>query len=110
MGWSIYLKDGDGNICEVEPFNEGSNIIGDDYQFKAEICVTYNYREFFRFSWLSGKSAKETIPVLKERINDFADEQPSDNYWKCTKGNVKKILKVLLSWAEMYPDAIWTVH
>lgn len=126
MGWVVCLKDDKGKCCEVPSFYEGSNIRCSPSQLikgsngmtiiKAEskvvpdITVTYNYGKLFSFSRLDGKTGKVSQRILKRLISRLGHSKPSKNYWKCTKGNVRKIAQLLLSWAQIYPTAIWDVQ
>lgn len=109
MGWDIDLINPDNEEpVEVAPHTEGSTyaISGTT---AAWLTVTYNYHPFFRFGWLDGKPARETIPTLEATVNEFGVEQDAD-YWASTPGNVGHVCSVLLGWARQHPDAEWVVR
>lgn len=108
MSWWIYLQNGD-TAVEVKRHQEGGTyqVGGAD---DAVINVTYNYGNLFRFPELDGKTGSETLPMLDEFLTRHGMEEPSNNYWDSTPGNVVKTIRVLQSWALQYPDAKWSVH
>jgi len=93
------------------------HILGANYEVGGSnelfLSITQNYRPIFvevfgldGIRFLYGKSGAETIPLLKTAISKLRDD-PVDDYWKCTQGNVKRVLYSLLSFAQMRPDGIW---
>lgn len=81
---------------------------------EASLNVTYNYAPIFYKLFhengirvLYGMSGAESISLLSEAIHKLSNDVSKD-YWKCTEGNVKKVLHQLLSFAKMRPDGIWS--
>lgn len=81
---------------------------------EAHINITYNYWGILSkvldsekgIRSIYGKSASETIPLLKKAITQLQDDV-DDDYWKPTEGNVKQALYQLLALANLRPDGIW---
>jgi hypothetical protein len=80
----------------------------------AKTNITYNYGKFFRrvlcpensIRLLYGMTGAESIPVIKEAIEQLGDDI-DDDYWKPTEGNAKRSLYQCLALAQMCPDGIW---
>ena len=113
MSYGIALREGN-NICSVERHIEGCNIqVGGSTE--AHILITYNYGPHYYkhidpekgLRWLYGKRASETIERLESAIAALGTER-ADDYWAPTKGNAGYALSILLGWARMHPDAIWS--
>ena len=93
-------------------------LTGGTYAVGGTTClslnITYNYSKYFRqyideedgIRSLYGKTAAETIPILKEAIDNL-DNDVSDNYWDATEGNAKRALIKLLAIAQLRPDGVW---
>lgn len=80
---------------------------------EAWLNVTYNYApHFYRvlgkegIRSIYGKTARETIPLLKAAADRLGDDA-HPNYWEATEGNAKRALLQLLALAEMRPDGVW---
>ena len=77
--------------------------------------ITYNYGNIFRkvmrdgIKGLQGKTAAETLPILKSAIEKLKNDV-SDDYWEATEGNAKKALTQLYAMAQMRPDGVWDVN
>ena len=108
MGWSIQLIDAEGQPARVVRHREGGIVRLTDDNDRAEIDVTYNYREFFNFGRLHGLIAKASIPQLEEAVQRLGTDR-SGNYWEPTPGNAGWIAFVLLQWARAYPEYRWVV-
>ena len=108
MSWWIYLQDSNtGENVEVPPHKEGGTFaLGGTRE--GEINVTYNYGKWFAFRELNKMQASETIPRLKQAMEELGIDTDRD-YWKPTKGNVGYTCGILLRWAEMNPEAVWKV-
>lgn len=82
----------------------------------ARLNVTYNYAKAFSKAFnnpegvkiLNGKSAAESIQLIKDALPLLADNVTED-YWEPTEGNAKSVLTQLLALAYMRPDGIWEV-
>ena len=113
MSDEIRLEYG-GISAEVMAHQEGGTYaVGNT---KAELNVTWNYNVFFRehldekgLDYLCGKKAKDTIEKLEIALENLNGFKPNDNYWKPTAGNARKVLEILLEWAQLHPSAIWKV-
>ena len=116
MSYDIRLLDP--KTRETIEFDERHKIRGGTYALggttEAWLNITYNYCEYFYkhidpkdgIRWLYGKTAEETIPILKGAIASLGTRQ-SKNYWKPTRGNAGIALEGLLYFAELRPDGIW---
>jgi hypothetical protein len=121
MGWDISLTK-DGKVLESKKsrVNHGSMLVFDENgagSRSADMSITYNYSKIYYrddilgpqgINGFNGKTAKETIPILKRAISNLKDDA-TDDYWEATEGNVKKALIPLLEFAEEFPDGIWHV-
>ncbi len=112
MSWWISLKL-NGDIVSVSPHYEGATIaIGGEPT--AELNVTYNYSGIIKealgygFRALNGRRAGDVISDLTTAVQLLGDN-PDEDYWAPTNGNVGHMLNILLGWATMYPDAIFEV-
>lgn len=82
----------------------------------ARLSVTYNYSPFYetvfpeseRLYWLQDKTAAETIPILEAAVTALGVVRDPD-YWTSIAGNAGYALNILLGWARLHPDAIWSV-
>lgn len=109
MSYWIYLEDRDGNAADVAAHEEGGTFAMGGMP-QAELNVTYNYSDIFSIKKeLDGKTAAETLPLLKQKVAEFGVERDND-YWKSTEGNVGYMLEILRRWAEQYPDYKWRVN
>ena len=123
MSWWVYLKDEQDNLCSVPPFIEGGTTYGEvDTTGKiipspnsvAEINVTYNYAIHFGdlgsdgLRSLNGLRAKYAIDTLQKVIQKLNTDR-SDDYWEPTEGNARHTLEILLKWAQLCPDAIFSI-
>lgn len=133
MGWDVDLIQ-DGEIVKVPKHAAGSILsvdakTGEVGQTEASMLVTYNYSELYNLvideslpDFLEGKKAKDTVEKLKlivkklgtrqyKRSRDDArmgDDQIID-YWAPTMGNAGYIAMILLDWALLYPEAVWSI-
>ena len=112
MSYSICLQR-DGEAVQVPSHEEGgAYVLGGTTE--AALNITYNYSWFYRrcidsggIRWLYGLTGKETEAVLEAAVNELGTRQYKD-YWAPTPGNAGHALSILLKWARLYPDAIWT--
>ena len=122
MSWWISLDYADIRECLVPNHTEGGtyclgNTNGEVGTQEASLNVTYNYSPFYYqlinteegIRWLSGKTANETIPILENAVSVLGCEKTED-YWDANEGNAGYALSILLSWAKLHPDAIWSVN
>lgn len=107
MSYWIYLKDENGDTCEVDNHEEGG-IYALGGTTKAELNVTYNYADKFKFRELHHKKASDSITQLVAAVLSYGTERDPD-YWKSTPGNVGHVCWILMKWAMAHPDAIWYV-
>lgn len=80
-----------------------------------ELNITYNYgKHYYRTMgkdglWmLSGKTAAETMPIIKKAMSLLKDDVVPD-YWFGSEGNAKRALAQLYAMATMRPDGVWQV-
>jgi len=128
MSWDVDLIDPETEEPVRLPTKHsegGTHVLGG--ATSAELNVTYNYSRLFSAvspstvsdvdgrrvwlcfqEWLNGKDAGSTITELQDAVNILGTTQDSD-YWRVTAGNAGYALNILLSWARMYPEAIWSV-
>ncbi len=107
MSYDIRLVDVEGRPMEVATHQEGGTfVVGGTTE--AELNVTTNYTKHFSFEKLHRQTAKAVTPILQWVVEDFGTQQ-SEDYWDATKGNVGYALKILLRWAQQYPEAVFTV-
>ena len=133
MGWNAELYVGK-KIAHVPYHNEGSiqsfGTDGSEGTQEASISITYNYSELYCLvinqdlsDYLHDKTGKETIPTLKLLVEKLGTEQYRRNvilneslnpekyvveYWAPTMGNAGYIASILLDWAQLHPDGIWS--
>lgn len=120
MSWSFDLCDPVTKkvlSTEKKHFMHGATVcVGGDTAMTLDI--TYNYSDIINkvighgvgFAELFvGKTGAESIPILKDGISKLSDDV-DDDYWKATEGNVKRALSMLLAFAEMRPDGVWSVY
>ena len=112
MSYDIDLKER-GKFCRVSHHSEGGTYAAGGTD-AASLNVTYNYAEVvgpLGFSFndsLHGKTARDTLVPLAAIVAECGIEQ-DDDYWKPTPGNAGYAASILLRWASMYPDAVWSV-
>lgn len=120
MSWDVELIDPVSREtieCEQEHFVQGGTYaIGGTRELWLNI--TYNYGRIYRrpeifgkeqgLNILNGKTAAETIPMLKNAIQNLGDDVNPD-YWAATEGNAKRALCSLLAFAQMRPDGVWQI-
>jgi len=113
MSYWVSLINGNDEIYEVEPFEEGGTYcMGGSTE--ADLNITYNYSKCyaplgFSIKDLHDKTAIEMIPKLEELVEKLGTKQDKD-YWKPTNGNAGFALSILLKWAKQYPKGKWCVH
>ena len=126
MSYWVSLHDENGDIVDVETFEEGgTQVVGGSTE--ADLNVTYNYGkpirdamvvadfpyserfDYFGVSALHGQRAGDTITTLEVGVTILGTEQ-DDDYWAATPGNAGYALNILLGWARQYPDAVWNVN
>jgi hypothetical protein len=76
--------------------------------------VTYNYRPHFvatlgehGIRTIYSMTGLESQPLLKAAIAKLGDNT-TKNYYEATEGNVKRALSMLLMFATMRPDGVWS--
>ena len=137
MGWNAELYVGK-KIAQVPNYSGGSTVSicmdGSEGTQEASISITYNYSELYYLvinqnlsDYLHGKTGRKTIPTLKilveklgtsqyRRLKDGVTVNESLNpenyfvdYWIPTMGNAGYIASVLLDWAQLHPEGIWSI-
>ena len=119
MSWDFDLCDAvTGEVLHTESkhfMRGGTFCVGGTTEMTLNI--TYNYSDIINrvidtemsyARFLNGKTAAESIPILKDAISKLSDET-DDDYWKATEGNAKRSLCQLLALAQMRPDGVWSV-
>ena len=100
MSWNIELQTKNGQVVKTDRIRKEGGTYSIFGTRNAELNVTYNYGKIFDFKEIDGLSAQEAFVVLAKAVCDLGClEGPSVDYWKCTKGNVKKALLILLEFA-----------
>lgn len=85
--------------------------ITDDGRMEAGVTITTNYTKRIAELTCSGlrdldqKVASEGAALLLELVARLTPEEPNDNYWEPTDGNIAKMASVLLGWVFEHPDA-----
>ncbi len=137
MGWNAELYVGK-KIAQVPNYSGGSTVSicmdGSEGTQEASISITYNYSELYYLvinqdlsDYLHGKTGRKTIPTLKLLVEKLGTEQyrrlicdtsrgeffdPEKyvvEYWAPTMGNAGYIASVLLDWAQLHPEGIWSI-
>ena len=108
MSWWVYLKNEEGEAVEVPRHSEGGTYVMGGTK-TAELNVTYNYGKHFNFKELDGKTGEEAKSLLIKAVEEFGIKRIED-YWNPTKGNVGYACNILLHWAQIHPEAIFTVN
>ncbi|MDD3474441.1 MAG: hypothetical protein PHP08_00875 [Candidatus Dojkabacteria bacterium] len=116
MSFDVILLNEKGEPVIVENHSEGGTYVMGGTR-DAELNVTYNYSHFYYqhlngkegLRWLNGKKAKDVIDALEKAIRELGIERDSD-YWEATEGNAGYALRILLTWARQYPDAVFEVY
>lgn len=111
MSYDIYLKEPNGNICQVERHEEGGI---SRFDTNACLYITCIYDRYFYenidkqqgIMMLCNKKVKDCIPLLEEAIEKLGTEK-SDYYWASTAGNAGYALSILLNWAKENPNAVF---
>lgn len=117
VSWDFYIRKKNG-----DPYPFRNNLKGGTYQIgecdEAWLNVTYNYGRFYypilekhgikSLSEISGKTVKETLPMLREIVDTLTGE-PSKNYWEPCEGNARVAMCQLVYMAECCPDGVWEV-
>lgn len=115
MSWNVCLKDKDGNLVEVEKFEDGGTyLVGGSTE--ACLNITYNYSRFYYeyldkkngIRWLDDREAEKCIDKLLCAFKELGIERGSD-YWAPTPGNAGYALSILLKWSQDNPDAVFEV-
>lgn len=74
------------------------------------IYVPKEYNELFNFLALNGLDGQAGGIKVTPFCNVWADMRPYlPDYFAPTMGNILHVLKLLLTWAEAYPDGRWRV-
>lgn len=120
MSWDVELVDPVSKetlMCEAPHYIRGGNYVQGGTT-ELWLNITYNYGRIYRrpdvfgeehgLNILNGKTAAETIPMLKNAIANLGDDVSPD-YWEPTEGNAKRVLCSLLAFAQMRPDGIWNI-
>lgn len=104
------------------PDHQEGGIIAIGGSSSAHVSITYNYGALYRETLpdpdpeqpnilgrlLHDKRAGDVIPLLEEGVRKLGTDV-HDDYWKPTPGNAGHMLNVLLGWARLHPDAIFSV-
>lgn len=114
MSHWVRLNDANGDCVRVEHHREGGTyaMCGTD---EAELNVTYNYGAHIHthieggLRSLNGKRAGDWVKPLRAAVAALGTDR-DENYWAPTEGNAGYALSILLSWAEVHPDAIFEVY
>lgn len=136
MSWEVYLEDpktratlkvsghqaGGIQQARINPKTHWLEAID---SIDAWINVTWNYGWHFTetlgledgFTGLHGKTAEDTRLILAKAIalltimpNVSRNSLPPSDHWAATPKNARKILEIMLSWAQEYPEGIWEIH
>ena len=113
MSHWVRLNDANGDCVKVERHSEGGTyaVGGIDH---AELNVTYNYAADIHrhikggVRSLNGGRAGDWVKPLRAAVAALGTDRDED-YWAPTEGNAGYALSILLSWAEVHPDAIFEV-
>jgi len=109
MAWWVDLLHPTTKEVVVVNYHSDDRRPGTGMTNKAQLNVTDNYREYFQFTSLNGRAAKDTIVELRKRVSELGIVR-DPSYWNSTEGNVGYALSILLKWAEIHPNAIWDVN
>jgi hypothetical protein len=119
MSYDLYLRHPE--TKEVMQLAAKQNIRGGTYALdgtdRAELNITYNYSKWWEKASgkgghlrdLDGVSGKDSIPVLRNAINNL-DNDVSKDYWEPTEGNVKAALFNMILLAGQCPDGVWSIN
>lgn len=119
MSWWVHLLDPETKETVEVPHHEGDGgtyVVGGTHS--AELNVTYNYGELYRMVWgpnntltcIDGMSgARASIP-LQNAVDKLGTRAYEKDYWAPTPGNAGKALSILLEWAKLHPNAVFSVH
>ena len=107
MSWWGSWEDDAGQPVDVPRHEEGGTYALGGVP-AAELNITYNYGEHFRFPDLNGLTGKQRSPLRERAGQNLGTVQDAD-YWKPTPGNAGHACKTLLEWAQMHPHARWRV-
>jgi len=103
---------------ETVEFDEAHQVKGGTYALggtrEAWLNVTWNYSKHFYQTMgdkgiraIYGLTGAEAIPILKQAIEQLADDVDENDYWHGTEGNAKRALLGLLAFAQIRPDGIF---
>jgi hypothetical protein len=113
VGYNVRLVNAEtGETVKVDKHTEGGQYaIGGSEE--ADLYVTYNYSEIYRLvnfhlRDLEGCCGSDSVEIL-ERVVEKLGTKRFEDYWAPTLGNAGYAASVLLSWARLYPDAVWKV-
>jgi hypothetical protein len=118
MSYDVYLTDPvTGELLETD---QPHFMYGATYQqggsTELYLNITYNYGKILRrvlgpkgIFELHGMLAGPSTLVLEEAIHQLQDD-PDENYWNATEGNVKIALTYLKVMANLRRDGIWSVQ
>jgi len=105
MSWWVYLKKGDGEVCEVEKHSEGGTcVLGGTSD--AEINITYNYSPFYYkyldkkegLRWLNGRKAKDCIKKLENAVAKLGTKRNTKPFWTISPFYIIRGGRVKKSW------------
>ena len=118
MGWDVSLKINHEPV-KVPEFCFGSIVKANESlepinNNEANMVVTYNYSNVYAIIHLhlrhfDGVLARDTIDLLKYGVNKLGVKTWDRDYYAPTPGNAGFALSLMLSWAELYPDAVWEI-
>lgn len=110
MPFQVALLDSEGfSFVTKEPFNYRSMF----HVYKCTdtaIYVSENYEELFDFTKIHELSTEDGAKLMTPFYRTWYDCHPyRPDYFAPTPGNVLHIIKILLSWAEQFPEGKWRV-
>jgi hypothetical protein len=109
MSYDIYIVSANGDdvlFREKHTINGGTYEVGGTND--AHLNVTFNYAPIFKevldpelgIKILNDMDINESLQLLDD-ANRSLSGTPDNDYWKCTEGNVKKVIQDLIKMAEM---------
>lgn len=115
MSYDLSIVDPDDDtvmlMSEHLPSQGGTHVLGGTLD--AEFNITFNYSPYFRMllgkkglKTLRGKTAEDTVPILKEAIGRLNKADRSDDYWEPCENNVRNALVSLLHMARECPGGV----
>jgi len=117
MSYSIKYTNEKGECFKLDKKHTEGGTYVDGGTYDTELNITYNYSWYYYLfldkekgiRWLYGKKGKDCIEKLNQAIEPFKEELPYEHdYWANTPGNCVKPLRILLSWAEQFPEGVFS--